>query len=138
MIDWKHLGMYQKRWFKERDEMIIYIINGYPHSNWVTCLGVTITLFLFIPANSSPVLQGISFTDKCMIRLDHHWYHWSRLLCFHSAFMRTLYLEARAEVMFQAILTHRIWQIRPLCPQSKWNMGEILAFLALRWWWKVV
>ena len=27
-------------------------------------------------------------------------------------------------------LTHRIWQIRPLCPRSKWNMDEILAFLA--------
>ena len=26
-------------------------------------------------------------------------------------------------------VTHRIWQIRPLCPRSKWNMGEILAFL---------
>ena len=30
----------------------------------MTFLGVTITLFLFIPANSSPVLQGISFTDR--------------------------------------------------------------------------
>ena len=30
----------------------------------------------------------------------------------------------------QVCLTHRIWQIRPLCPRSKWNMGEILAFLA--------
>ena len=27
-------------------------------------------------------------------------------------------------------LTQRIWQIRPLCPWSKWNMGDILAFLA--------
>ena len=26
-------------------------------------------------------------------------------------------------------VTHRIWQIRPLCPWSKWNMGEILEFL---------
>ena len=28
------------------------------------------------------------------------------------------------------ILTHSIWQIRPLFPRSNWNMGEILAFLA--------
>ena len=27
-------------------------------------------------------------------------------------------------------LTHRIWQIQTLSPRSKWNMGEILAFLA--------
>ena len=27
-------------------------------------------------------------------------------------------------------LTHRIWQIQLWCPRSKWNMGEILAFLA--------
>jgi len=35
-------------------------------------------------------------------------------------------------------LTHRIWQMRPLCPRSKRNMGEILAFLAQKWCWKVV
>ena len=28
-------------------------------------------------------------------------------------------------------LTHRIRQIRPLSPKSKWSMGEILAFLAM-------
>ena len=27
-------------------------------------------------------------------------------------------------------LTHSIWQIQLWCPGSKWNMGEILAFLA--------
>ena len=27
-------------------------------------------------------------------------------------------------------LTHSVWQIRPLFTWSKWNMGEILAFLA--------
>ena len=27
-------------------------------------------------------------------------------------------------------LTHSIWQIQLWCPRSKWNMGEILAFLA--------
>ena len=27
-------------------------------------------------------------------------------------------------------LTHCIWQIQLWCPRSKWNMGEILAFLA--------
>ena len=26
-------------------------------------------------------------------------------------------------------LTHSIWQIQLWCPQSKWNMGEILTFL---------
>ena len=30
----------------------------------------------------------------------------------------------------QFILTHSIWQIRPLFSRSKWNKGEILAFLA--------
>ena len=33
------------------------------------------------------------------------------------------------EVIFHT-LAHSIRQIRPLCPRSKWNMGEILAFLA--------
>ena len=28
------------------------------------------------------------------------------------------------------LLTHRMWQIQLWCPRSKWNMGEILAFLA--------
>ena len=28
------------------------------------------------------------------------------------------------------LLTNSIWQIRPLFTRSKWNMGEILAFLA--------
>ena len=28
------------------------------------------------------------------------------------------------------ILTHSIRQIQLWCPRSKWNMGEILAFLA--------
>ena len=28
------------------------------------------------------------------------------------------------------ILTHSIWQSQPLFRRSKWNMGEILAFLA--------
>ena len=28
------------------------------------------------------------------------------------------------------LLTHCIWQIQLWCPRSKWNMGEILAFLA--------
>ena len=30
----------------------------------------------------------------------------------------------------QGLLTHSIWQIHIWCPRSKWNMGEILAFLA--------
>ena len=30
--------------------------------------------------------------------------------------------------------THSIWQLWPLFPQSKWNMGEILAFLTWKWW----
>ena len=28
------------------------------------------------------------------------------------------------------LLTHCIWQIQLWCPRSKWNMSEILAFLA--------
>ena len=32
------------------------------------------------------------------------------------------------------ILTHSIWQIQLWCPRSKWNMGQILAFLNLYFW----
>jgi hypothetical protein len=32
------------------------------------------------------------------------------------------------------LLTHSIWQIRPLFTQSKWNMGEILGFSWLYFW----
>ena len=34
-------------------------------------------------------------------------------------------------------LTHSIWQIRPLCPQSKWNKGKMLLkrpFVAYDYW----
>ena len=29
----------------------------------------------------------------------------------------------------EVVLTHSIWKIQLWCPRSKWNMGEILAFL---------
>jgi len=34
------------------------------------------------------------------------------------------------KVLKQYSLTHSILQIQLCCPRSKWNMGEILAFLA--------
>ena len=44
--------------------------------------------------------------------------------------LATFYVSRVTNTKNCTSLTHRIWQIRPLCPQSKWNMGEILAFLA--------
>ena len=45
---------------------------------------------------------------------------------FPTSWIRPLYFMQTLE----RCLTHSIWQIQLWCPRSKWNIGEILAFLA--------
>ena len=54
----------------------------------------------------------------------------------HTVFWNGFYLDISLDIWIWCAkwdvksLTHRIWQIRPLFPRSKWNIGEISAFLA--------
>ena len=52
------------------------------------------------------------------------------LISYHALKNPNIFTYMMITLISKKKLTHSIWQIQLCCPRSKWNMGEILAFLA--------
>ena len=92
------------------------------------------TMLFFKSRTFDLVLSYCCKTIQCMIRQN------SVLNTYDIDFHAVVVYGQGADLFSQFLSiycstfkTHRIWQIRPLCPRSKWNMGEILAFLSQKW-----
>ena len=85
-----------------------------------------------------PILRPMDYTIKYGIhlhligkRMKKKMLSHQRLCVFYVFLIVWVYQIKIYSCMPELInLTHRIWQIWPMCPRSNWNMGEILAFLA--------